>query len=128
MPRDPIGPPGFGPEYDARPDPTSRGVGPRISVLTRGWAAALAALVIGLGYQAGPPPIAPARRTGARWLHRFTCACGCGRSAQRGNCHSGADHCLDVLSCSGVAVVIGDGVEVSEGTRVLMRRGGQHEI
>src|SRR5262249_42463762 len=63
MPRDPIGPPVFGPDYDARPDPPSRGVRPRISVLTRGWAAALAALVIGLGYLAGPPPIDPARRT-----------------------------------------------------------------
>jgi hypothetical protein len=34
-----------------------------------------------------------------------------------GNCRSGADHCLDVLSCSGAAVVIGDGVEVSEDAR-----------
>jgi mannose-6-phosphate isomerase-like protein (cupin superfamily) len=44
------------------------------------------------------------------------------------NRHRGADQWLYVLSGTGVAVVNGERVELSEGTLVLIQRGDRHEI
>jgi mannose-6-phosphate isomerase-like protein (cupin superfamily) len=44
------------------------------------------------------------------------------------NRHEGADQWLYVVSCTGLAIVNGERVELREGTLVLIQRGDNHEI